>query len=144
MASKDFMKRRQLMRLGVLGAASLANPWSLGTPAAALSSPDTRQKKVASSLVLARFHVPETAARLGAAYMESTPAEATLSSILRGLFSDVPKLADMAAGNGEKELSRTLELAISADFERGDVVSIDGWIIARTEARLSALALLTR
>ena len=41
-------------------------------------------------------------------------------------------------------VSSTLHRRIAADFERGDVVEVDGWVLSLTEVRLAALAHVVR
>jgi hypothetical protein len=57
-------------------------------------------------------------------------------------------IAGMVDGSGEccsdgEELVRAIVEKISADFDAGETVSIEGWMLSRTEARLAALVVLS-
>jgi len=106
----------------------------------ALSSLDLRRKQFAVSLVRAAFPDPGSATRLGITYLRNVPAESDIASLLYALSAESPSLVEMATRNEEVNLMITLHRIIKSDFERGEVVNIGGWIVARTEARLSALA----
>jgi hypothetical protein len=81
----------------------------------------------------------ETAAafeRMGRRYLASVPAERDRAVLAKelgmaGIGSDV--LAQVTA----------LEQAVRRDFERGDVLVLDAWILSRTELRAAALLALT-
>ncbi len=78
---------------------------------------------------------------LGRAYLRLHPEEAAPEPLVEQLLP--------GAGRGSESLRRltTSDLREAArrqrerDFARGDTVVIDGWILARTEARLCALTL---
>jgi len=75
-------------------------------------------------------------ARVGRRYLEVTPEErdvATLRARLGELSAPPDVLAHVAA----------LEQAVRRDFERGDILALDGWILSRTELRAAALVALT-
>ena len=74
--------------------------------------------------------------RIGRRYLASVPAERDQALLAKelgvaGITADV--LAHVAA----------LERAVRRDFERGDVLVLDAWILARTELRAAALLALT-
>lgn len=52
--------------------------------------------------------------------------------------------SEATAGVGLPELQRTIRAAAHADFATGDVADLEGWQLARTEARLAALFTVTR
>lgn len=72
-----------------------------------------------------------TARRLGRAYLASLASDAGLRAMLARLEAarpqDVAALRDVAAG-----LAR-------ADLARGEVVVVEGWVLARAEAEILAL-----
>ena len=75
-------------------------------------------------------------ARIGRRYLELVPAErdpAKLRAHL-GEFSDAADVLAHAAA---------LERAVRRDFERGDILAVDGWVLSRTELRAAALFALT-
>jgi hypothetical protein len=70
-------------------------------------------------------------ARIGRRYLELAPAErdpATLRAQLGPLATPADVLGHAAA----------LEQAVRRDFERGDILAVDGWILSRTELRVAA------
>jgi hypothetical protein len=70
------------------------------------------------------------AARLGTYYLQSHPDEATsafLANCMTGL-------------NSRKQLSRRIQ----QEFCNGELTTVDGWLLSRTEARLYALVALYR
>ena len=74
--------------------------------------------------------------RVGRRYLAVTPSERDRAALVKqldvsGVDGDV--LAHVAA----------LEQAVRRDFERGDVLALDGWILSRTELRAAALLALT-
>ena len=58
-----------------------------------------------------------------------------LAEALRARLSAPP-------GTGADDLRRRLASCVAADFAGGDVVEVEGWVLARTEVRLAALAAL--
>lgn len=85
--------------------------------------------------------VVETAARFGAdaaevgrRYLESNGSEANCEL-----------LADLVAANLDRhagEVPEQMAMAASEDFRCGRVVTVDGWLLSRTEARICAIAYL--
>jgi hypothetical protein len=74
--------------------------------------------------------------RAGRRYLELVPRERD-AAVLRarlGAFSDP---ADVLAHTA------AFEQAVRHDFERGDILALDGWILSRTELRAAALFALT-
>lgn len=72
------------------------------------------------------------AAPVGAAYLEATPDEASAEILAARLRERLPVGPD-------SELASRLLAAIRSDFERRHTVELRGWILSRTECRLSAL-----
>ena len=93
---------------------------------------------VASLLPLLKFRLQEMftdldAARdLGRHYLTVCPEEARLVRLTEGL------LTGEALNNSEAFVERIAVLRVR-DFENDDTVSVDGWVLARAEARVCAL-----
>ena len=68
---------------------------------------------------------------IGEAYMSVEPTEADLGALL----------AALPAPDGD--VVAAARAMIKADFSTGNVVSIDGWVLARSEARAAAVLALT-
>ena len=69
---------------------------------------------------------------LGQLYLRSHKTEADLD-----VLADL--LLERLQGTARNDLRRALALAVQEDFERDDVVYLDGWLLSRTEVRLCAL-----
>lgn len=75
--------------------------------------------------------------RLGRAYLALTPDEDSVDT----LFDRVPDLDRKQPVVGQLP---ALQSIVTADFARQRTVSVDGWRLARTEARVAALHALGR
>lgn len=75
---------------------------------------------------------------IGHLYLAQEPAERNASDLLRQL----PEIAAQAGPGTPAGIRTALAARRQADFVGGDTVLLDGWIIARSEARLCALAAL--
>lgn len=71
---------------------------------------------------------------IGRRYLDQAPEERDSRAVRRHLFGD----RTMSLGELRADMNRRR----ADDFACGDTVLIDGWILARTEARLCALAVL--
>lgn len=83
--------------------------------------------------LLALLPHPESAAVIGREYLRVTPDEADRDRLCAMLWP-----ADALPGSLGEALARRQR----ADFAEGRTVRLRGWILARTEARLCALAAL--
>ncbi len=73
-------------------------------------------------------------AAVGRRYLRDHPDEADVAVLLDAL----PALGDAAPADPTTQLA-VLRDQVAADYESGDVVEVDGWILALTEARAAAL-----
>ena len=82
---------------------------------------------------------PDTraAAAVGRLYLRQCPQEASATWLEQRLFGGKLSAPGQHAGN-DGPFDR-LRQARQQDFRDGDVVVLDGWFFARTEARLLAL-----
>jgi len=85
---------------------------------------------------------PELARVLGRAYRAQCPEEAEAGTLARLLWSDLG-LSDVpglqVSEPSREQLWTALDTCVRAQFGRGDSVQIQGWTLARAEARLCAL-----
>ena len=79
----------------------------------------------------------EAARALGELYLRIEPNERSANSLVLALFGE-PSLRGADASDLAWVKSR-LRSGRARDFEQGDLVILDGWWFARTEARLLAL-----
>jgi hypothetical protein len=125
-APLDAGRRRLLLAAVGLAASVAIGPGAIGLVLDRLDAAE----RVSTAL---RKLVPhrESAADLGRAYLETAAAEGSamrLASLIIGGTSVAPgREAARVASN------------IRADFAAGRVVTVRGWIVSRTEARLFAL-----
>jgi len=75
----------------------------------------------------------DSAARLGRRYLQDTPREAHVGRLV-ALIGVNP-----ADTESDAALRERLEARIRQDFIEGATVTVDGWRLAATEARLCAL-----
>ena len=73
------------------------------------------------------------AAVIGRAYLAANPAEADLNRLVRQLTALANTPSDLQAAIGDR---------LRRDFADRDTVRLDGWVLARTEARLCAVCAL--
>lgn len=81
------------------------------------------------------FGAPASAAVLGRAYLKTVPNHRD-ANYLAALLDELPEAAHGPAARGD--LRRALARCRVADFAAGRTVAVDGWILARSEARLCA------
>lgn len=122
-------------REALAGAAGLAVAACLPVAAASAASPS------ATALVAALDH-PASARAIGAAVLAAEPLLAR-DSVAGELARAVGLAADRLPTIDRALLRARLDAARSADFRLGRTVSVEGWVLAATEARLCALAALT-
>lgn len=79
-----------------------------------------------------------SACRVGRSYLAQVPEDADRDRLVAILFGEKGAHARMPA----EALRARFARARQRDFEAGDTVIVDGWVLARTEARLCALTAL--
>ncbi|HKP32258.1 MAG TPA: hypothetical protein VJT83_06005 [Chitinophagaceae bacterium] len=114
------MKRRRFVYI----AAVTTTGFSLN-----ISSCNTRKSVLSRPEFLSSILKKEEITKIGKSYRSQFLQEAT---------SD--KLISELQNNNKAEVSAAeIEQMIKTDFEKGDTLIIEGWILSRTEARQSAL-----
>ena len=83
----------------------------------------------------------ESAERVGRRYLAMLPAGTDRSQLLRA--SPTLDRAARATRRKPEVAARFLRQGIDDDFRRADTVVVDGWVLARTEARLCAIIALS-
>ena len=129
--------RRQFLRLSAsTGLASFALSCSWPGVSAVLASERFGNSDLASALTTF-FKDPDGAAAVGRRYLALHPDEADADRLSEALFDSAqPSRATTEALRSD--LSRQRQ----RDFRDGDVVILDGWLLARSEARVCALTVL--
>jgi hypothetical protein len=78
----------------------------------------------------------DSAILVGLAYLAEVPVQADRSALVRGI------LRDDSIVDSDATLAANVSRQITADFAAGRLAIVDGWVLAETEARLCALAVL--
>jgi hypothetical protein len=131
--SRPILSRRTFLALA--GAFCLASPFATSRgPIARWFRPATRRAEWRHALAdVEGAHV------IGEAYLDAVPEEADVTLMLELLEASLGVQADSPP---RAALRARLQDRIRHDFERDETIQLDGWILARTEARLCALAAL--
>jgi hypothetical protein len=83
-----------------------------------------------------------SAQRLGQAYLNAHPQYRRCDLLIADIQRALEKLE--AAISSTAPISEALQRLVRAEYAGDQVVSVSGWIVSRTEARLYALAALTQ
>ena len=112
--------------------ATLRVPHRLSIDTSDKASDDTALAKVLVGL----FSDPDGAAFIGRSYIELYPERAEQESLLHDLGSELTG----PASRNDPRLREFVSYRQQRDFERGDTVIINNWILSRSEVSLCALA----
>ncbi len=82
---------------------------------------------------------PKSAAVVGRAYLQAFPAESSPGLLAARLVERIPGGLETVAASTESRVSELVRRSIGDDFVDLDIVVLQGWVFARTEARLCAL-----
>ena len=137
------VSRRTVLRGGVLLAIGAAASLVTGGPAAGLlrlgrpSAPGARLGAVLPH--------GDGALRLGRAVLARGLVERDIAGLVAGLGQSIPDLHGVLSDGSDDDLRAALDLARRREFATHgpDVIRLDGWVIARTEARACALIALS-
>ena len=114
------MKRRNFIYLTIAGAGAMMVPSCKNRSATAFSRP----------LFLSTVCDGQTLKHIGTTYRTKTPAEAEEDRLLELLTTGLPQGTDQA---------QQLDSLVRQDYAADRTVTIDGWVLSRTEARQCAL-----
>jgi len=87
---------------------------------------------------------PDSAAWLGRLYLEVNPREADMALLVRLIGAARGPALPPASPTTDEALRADLAERIRNDFIYGNMVTVDGWLLSLTEARLCALVSLLR
>lgn len=134
------MPPRMRRRTFLLGAAAsgLSLAWR------SLGSWPFSQTPLSGSERLATLLDDEGARVVGREYLRAFPAEASRGILTARVVEGLPGGSRVLATASDGRLRELLLQATAADFEDLRTVELRGWVLARTEARLCALAALHR
>lgn len=88
------------------------------------------------------FDRPDSARRIGEAYLRLHPQEADAASLRSSLAAQKDGAAGPLEAMGAGELASWMRNRRRGDFRDRRTVAVDGWILSITEARLCALLFL--
>lgn len=123
------MKRRKFIQIaaaGTLAAALPAVTWASDgeTALRALATPRIRD-----------LLGDKQALSIGEAYCATCRSESTAGELSRVLLSDT----GLSLSSPTNKIRGRLERQVQQDFQRGNTIRVQGWILSRTEARQAAL-----
>jgi hypothetical protein len=133
------MSRRMLLQRAILVAiAGAASVVGLGSATGLLRFGRPSAPGARLAAVLAHS---DGAARLGRAALAGGHVERDVPGLLAGLSGSVPDLHALLRDGSDDDVRAALDLARRREFAAHDasVIRIDGWVVARTEARACAL-----
>jgi hypothetical protein len=87
------------------------------------------------AFLVLHFTHPDAIAWLGEAYLSAEPGERDRTALERAVFGDM-------IHGPLNAMTQAVAKRIAADFRAADMIAVRGWGLARTEARLCALAAL--
>lgn len=86
--------------------------------------------------LLAFFAEPERIRALGESYLKAHPEEADRERLISLLLDEIGEVSDL---DSDEQLRERVGAAVHDDFAAERTVRVEGWIVSRTEARLTAL-----
>ena len=122
------MIRRQFLVGLLLG---LAGPFSF----AMRLERDSFDRPTADRLLRITGCGPSSAV-VGRCYLQSYPDERSVTRLVNQLTADL----DLSQSRAPAEIRAAISVRVRRDFVEGRTVAVHGWILSRTEARVSALA----
>jgi len=127
------MKRRHFIFYTVISTAAVSIPFLN------CSSPDPElDKKLAMPETLAQTYDEKTIMEIGQAYGKTYPDEYSISD-LEKLLTKTETGKSIAGSESTEMINSTLNAMVKKDFQTGDTVVLNGWILSKTEARQCAL-----
>jgi hypothetical protein len=91
--------------------------------------------------LLSGFDNLESARKIGREYLKIAPAEADINTLVVHIIDMIDDKNQYFLNANTAEIKHLLRNKSSYDFHNERVVSIQGWLLSKTEARLCALAL---
>jgi hypothetical protein len=124
------MNRRDFLQIAAVGTLGLGFPGSL----AAMWTPSDRQVLTHPDL-LELFGDPHTVRELGIAYRRGFPDQSEPEQLARAVLSRSGPRQSTAG----VDLQAFIRRRIRRDFDYGETVRLNGWILSVTEARQCAM-----
>lgn len=93
--------------------------------------------------VLEVLSLRDSAIHVGRSHLKHAPGEANPLLLYEKLVTGHADLHKALAGTDEQALRKVLSAQCRNDYAGGRIVTLDGWVLSVTEARICALAALT-
>ena len=140
--SRWAISRRTFLRCAAWAAVAGAASMAIGGTAARALLPGRAAS--ASERLAAVMPHRDGAARVGRAALDAGAVERDVRGLMAGLRESVPNLADVLRAGSDDDLRAAIDDARRRDFaERAEgLTRVEGWVVARTEARVCALVAL--
>jgi hypothetical protein len=90
--------------------------------------------------IVALLGCPESARVVGQAYLQRRPQEADVRLLVSSVIGDRALGDTQGLMTDPEALYRAVRAECQRDFEKGELVAIGGWYLARNEARMCGLA----
>jgi hypothetical protein len=102
------------------------------------------EPRTPAARLLRLLHDPVGARAIGAEYVRTRPREATAAALVDAIAEGVPGGRSVLATASDRALRALLAERTTSDFAEGKTVMLRRWILSETEARLCALASVSR
>ena len=102
------------------------------------------EPRTAAARLRRLLHDPLGARAIGAEYLRTRPGEATAAALVAAIARSVPGGVNVLASASDPALRALVEARCRSDFAEGKTVMLRRWILSETEARLCALASVSR
>jgi len=139
--------RRRFLGAGaaaVVGAAGTRLRFGRGRSASDRDAADRTQASTPGDLVGAYFTDPIGTQHIGAAFLAASATDTDVTTLLGEIAPSHADSATWWSTIGQAGLVKQVRKRSHRDFANGDVVELDGWQLAHTEARLAAIWVQTR
>jgi len=137
MIKKAGVNRRQFLALTFcLGGPALIGPYRMWSALA------ERMGRTLSQHLIAVLNDRESARVIGLAYLRSVPQEADVQVLVELIALGFVGGSELLRNATGEKLRQLLDLRIRQDFAEERMVTLHGWLLSLTEARLCALATL--
>ena len=135
-------RSREIERRAFLRGAGAATALGLAAPALLTFFAGCGRGSALAHSLSGFFADPESARAVGRAYLKFSPDEPNAAAVLEQLAGPHLREWEALAASDPERLAQSLRLQHGSDFAHERVVTIRGWVLSETEARLCALAAL--
>jgi len=133
--NRKITRRRFLRLLAVVGSFGSILPINALAYSAGLKDEKTRHF---ANRLIDIFNDKRSASIVGRAYLDYAPHEADVRTLVAKICGSHKQYLN-SAGKDDDALDKLILESHRNDFANGRTVKVSGWVLSRTEARLSAL-----